>query len=37
MTVEEVEFTNELKKGKAQNGAESGKTDQSGDSVEGDS
>lgn len=37
MTVEEVEFNDELKKGKAQNGAESSETDQSGDSVENDS
>ena len=37
MTVEEVEFNDELKKGKAQNGAESAETDQSGDSIEADS
>jgi len=34
MTVEEVEFNDELKKGKAKSGAESGETDQSGNSNE---
>lgn len=37
MTVEEVEFNNKFKKGKAQNDAESGETDQSGDDAEQDS
>lgn len=37
MTVEEVEFNNKFKKGKAQNDAESGKIDQSGDDAEQDS
>ena len=37
MTVEEVEFTDELKKNRAQNSAKSGETDQSDDSSEQDS